>query len=129
MGTTTFYLRHNDLKTPLDMMSQKEIGILSRLSPYSKDNNYMGWRVPFELHNGNVYILVFWKGRLMKLEEAPEILKNKYYSRYSGKTLREYEWTLLRRLISREIVRLDKEFKRRLRKRKQIAINNVSYSK
>lgn len=71
-----------------------------------------------ELHNGNIYLLVFWKGRLMRLEDAPKNLNNKYYDKYRGKTRNEYEWTLLRRLILNEVESLDKEFKKSLRKQK-----------
>jgi hypothetical protein len=118
MGTTTFYLKHNDLGPSLNQMSKEDIEALSRLSPYGKDNHYRGWHVPMELHNGNVYVLVFWQGRLMKLEHAPKELSRRYYDRYRGKTLREYEWTLLRRLIINRVEQLDKEFRRNLRKKK-----------
>ena len=67
MGTTTFFLRHNDLGKPLNKMSKEELEKLDNLSPYTKTPNYAGWRVPIELHNGNVYVLVFWNGRLMKI--------------------------------------------------------------
>ena len=117
MGTTTFYLKYNDFGLPFNRMSKKDLKILSKLSPYSENNSYQGWRVPFELHNGNVYVLVFWQGRLMKLEEALKILNKKYYSRYRGKTLKEYEWTLLRKLILKDVDYLDKCFKKGLRRK------------
>ena len=53
--------------------------------------------MPFELHKGNVYPLVFWKGNLMKLEDAPKVLNKKYYSKYRGKEVNEYEWIVLNR--------------------------------
>lgn len=59
MGTTTFFLRHNDLTKPLNKMGKKELEKLSNFSPYVKTPNYAGWQVPLELHNGNVYLLVF----------------------------------------------------------------------
>ena len=90
MGTTTFYLRHNDFGSKLRKMKKKELEILDNLSPYKEDHYAFGWRAPLELHNGNVYVLVFWKGKLMKLEDAPKILRNKYYDKYRGKTLKEY---------------------------------------
>ena len=68
MGTTTFYLRHNDFGRPLNRMTKKELEKLDKMSPYSKDNSCLGWRVPLELHNGNVDVLVWWKGKLMKLQ-------------------------------------------------------------
>lgn len=121
MGTTTFYLRYNDLKKPLNKMSKKELEKLDNISPYKADQNshYLGWRVPFELHNGNVYVLVFWKGQIMKLEQAPDMLNKKYYDRYQGKTIREYEWTLLRKYIIADIQRLDKKFKNSIRKNRK----------
>jgi hypothetical protein len=54
----------------------------------------------------------------MKLEDAPKALNKKYYDKYSGKTLREYEWTLLKKLIINETEYLDKKFKKEIRKTK-----------
>src|SRR3989344_455725 len=119
MGTTTFYLRHNDSGSKLSKMKKKELEILDNLSPYKEDLYAFGWRAPLEVHNGNIYVLVFWKGKLMKLEDAPKILKNKYYDKYRGKTRKEYEWTLLRRMIISEIDYLDKDFKKELKKKKE----------
>lgn len=118
MGTTTFFLRHNDLGKPLSKMGKKELKKLDSLSPYGETQYHAGWSVPFELHNGNVYALVFWKGRLMKIEDAPKALNKKYYSKYRGKEVNEYEWTVLRKYILAEIQWLDKEFKKSLRKNK-----------
>lgn len=52
----------------------------------------------------------------MKLEDAPKELKNKYYDRYRGKTRKEYEWTLLKKMIQWEIEYLDESFKKEIRK-------------
>lgn len=119
MGTTTFYLKHNDLRRSLSRMSKEEIKKIDKLSSYGKDNSYLGWTVPCELHNGNVYLLVFWKGRLMKLEQAAETLTNKYYDKYRGKTLKIYEWTLLKNYILREVEYLDSLFKKTRKKQKR----------
>ena len=81
MGTTTFFLRHNDLRKPFTKMDKKELEKLDSLSPYGETQHHAGWSVPFELHNGNVYVLVFWKGRLIKIENAPKTLNKKYYSK------------------------------------------------
>jgi len=118
MGTTTFFLRHNDLGKPLSKMDKKELEKLDSLSPYGETQHYAGWSVPFELHNGNTYALVFWKGRLMKIEDAPKVLSKKYYNKYRGKEVNEYEWTVLKKYMLAEIQRLDKEFKKSLRKNK-----------
>ena len=67
MGTTTFYLRYNDFGARLKNLKKKELEEFDNLSPYKKENSAFGWRVPLELHNGNVYVLIFWKGKLMKL--------------------------------------------------------------
>ena len=56
------------------------------------------------------------EGKLMKLEEAPNILNKKYYDKYKGKTLNQYEWTLLKNLIISEVDYLDKNFKVELKK-------------
>ena len=118
MGTTTFFLRHNDLGKPLNKMGKKELEKLNNLSPYDDTPHYAGWRVPLELHNGNVYVLLFWQGRLMKIEEAPKLLNKKYYSKHRYKEVNEYEWTVLKKYMLAEIQRLDKEFKKSLRKNK-----------
>ncbi len=118
MGTTTFFLRYNDSGKPLNKMGRKELKTLNNLSPYAESSYYAGWQVPLELHNGNVYLLVFWKGRLMKIEEAPKILNKKYYNKYRGKEVNEYEWTVLKKYMLAEIEKLDKEFKKLLRNNK-----------
>lgn len=117
MGTSTFYLRNNDIGRKLSELTKKELKIFDSLSPYKKENSAFGWKVPLELHNGNVYVLVFWHGRLMKLEDAPRILNNKHYDRYRGKTAKEYEWTLLKGFIENHLPYLDKEFKKELRRK------------
>ena len=116
MGTTTFYLRHNDGASRLDSLSKEDLTKLDLLSPFGNDNHHGGWHVPMELHNGNVHVLVFWKGRLMKLEDAPQNLNRKYYDKYRGKIRREYEWTILRGYILREVAYLDKTFRKYNRK-------------
>ena len=118
MGTTTFFLRHNDLGKPLNKMGKKELEKLNNLSPYDDMPYYAGWRVPLELHNGNVYVLLFWQGRLMKIEEVPKVLNKKYYSKHRCKEVNEYEWTVLKKYMLAEIQMLDKEFKKSLRKNK-----------
>ncbi|TSA52920.1 MAG: hypothetical protein D4R45_06390 [Planctomycetaceae bacterium] len=119
MGTTTFFLRLNDLGKPLNEMGKKELEKLDNLSPYDETPYFNGWSVPLELHNGNVYALVFWKGRLMKIEEAPKVLNKKYYDRYRGKELKKYEWTILKKYLLAQIEHLDKEFKKVQRKNKR----------
>jgi|SRR3989344_5858725 len=119
MGTTTFYLKNNDFGIPLNRMNKEDLDKLSKISPYKENHFYSGWNVPLELHNGNIYVLIFWKGKLIRLEDAPKILNKKYYNKYSGKTIREYEWTLLKKLIINEVNRIDKEFKKSLRKSKK----------
>jgi len=117
MGTSTFYLRYNDFGRRLSSLTKKELKIFDEFSPYKKENSGFGWRVPLELHNGNINILVWWRGKLMRLEDAPEQLDNKYYNKYTGKTLREYEWTILKKMILREVEYLDKSFKKEISKK------------
>ena len=121
MGTTTIYLRLNDLKRELSSLTKEELNKIDELSPY-KENYALGWQAPLELHNGNVYPLVFWKGLLMRLEEVPNKLNKKYYSRLRGKHIREYEWTVLKKFLIAEINRLDKEFKKSLKNKSRIGI-------
>lgn len=119
MGTTTFYLKNNDLGRNLHNMSKEELEQFDKINPYSKDPYFKGWKVAVELHNGNIYPLIFWKGRFMKLEDALANLNKKYYDKYTGKNRKEYEWTLLKNLLLSEIERLDEEFKASLRKKKK----------
>ena len=102
-------------------MGKEELENLNNISPYAETTHHAGWHVPLELHNGNVYVLVFWKGRLMKLEEAPKALRKKYYSKHLGKEVNEYEWTVLKKYMLAEMQRFDKEFKKSLRKNKNCA--------
>ena len=125
MGTTTFFLRINDCGKPLNKMGKEELEKLNNLSPYADETNFAGWHVPLELHNGNVYVLVFWKGRLMKIEEAPKVLGKKYYSKHLGKEVKEYEWTVLKKYMLTEIQRLDKEFKKLQWKNKTCVKGNI----
>lgn len=115
MGTTTFFLKNNDLGKPLNKMGKIELERLNNLSPHGDKPYCVGWQVPLELHNGNVYALVFWKGKLMRIEEAPKVLNKKYYDKYLGKKMNEYEWTILKKYLLSEIERLDKEFKKSIR--------------
>lgn len=119
MGTTTFFLRYNDFGAKLGSLSPKDLEKIDSLSPYRENKDYRGWRTPVELHNGNVEILVWWKGRLMRLRDAPKALSNKFYDKYKGKTVQAYEWTLLKKLALNEIKRLDKEFKKMVRTKKK----------
>lgn len=119
MGTTTIFLRHNDLHIPLSSMKKKELEKIDQLSPYNPENQNFGWRTPMELHNGNVHILVWWKGRLMRLRDAPKELCNKYYDRYKGKHSNVYEWTLLKVAALSEINELDKKFKKIIKEKRK----------
>lgn len=118
MGTTTFFQRLNDCGKPLHKMSKKELEELNNTTPYDDKPYKGGWLVPMELHNGNVNALVFWKGRLMKIEDAPKVLNKKYYDKRRGKECNEYEWTVLKRYLLAEIEQLDQEFKKDQRKSK-----------
>ena len=65
-------------------------------------------------------LLCSGRAALMKLEDAPKILNKKYYNKYRGKEVNEYEWTVLKRSLLAEIEELDKEFKRSVRKIKPV---------
>ena len=68
MGTTTVFTRFNDLGLKFEHMAKKDLESLGKLSPYSQEEQfYRGLRASYELHNGNVYVLVFWKGKLIRL--------------------------------------------------------------
>jgi len=121
MGTTTFFLRLNDLGPKFEYMTKKDLKAMAKLSPWGGEERryYRGWSAPLELHNGNAHILVWWYGRLMRLEDAPGNLARKYYSRFRGKTINEYEWTVFKKFAEAELERLDREFKRRIRRAKR----------
>ena len=51
MGTTTFFLKINDLGKPLNKMGKGDLEKISNLSPYDKSPYYAGWQAPLELHN------------------------------------------------------------------------------
>jgi len=110
MGTTTFFLRLNDLGPKFEHMEKKDLKELAKLSPWGESDYYRGWSAPMEIHNGNADILVWWYGRLIKLRDAPGKLTEKYYSRFRGKTINEYEWTVFKKFAMAELERLDKEF-------------------
>jgi hypothetical protein len=117
MGTSTIFRRWNDLRTNLSALSKKELRQIDNLSPWNnKEKHFKSWEILMELHNGNIYPLIFWKGRLMKLEDAPKELSRKYWDKYTGKAQKEYEWTLLKRFLLGQIEYLDKEFKKQIRK-------------
>lgn len=116
MGTTTVYLKHSDFGRPLHRMSLEELERLATLSPYGTNNSFLGWTVPCELHNGNVYVMIFWKGRLLTLELAARTLTRKYYDKYRGKARREYEWTLLKKVIDHETKQAEAVFTKELRR-------------
>ena len=109
----------NDLGLSFKNMNKKDLKELDKISPYNEDSYYHGWNAPFELHNGNIYLLVFWKGKLMRLEDAPKQLSKKYYNKYTGKTLKEYEWTLLKNKILSDLNSLDRVFKEEIRNKKK----------
>jgi len=120
MGTSTIFRRLNDLGGRLASMSKEELEKIDSLSPWKQEiESVRGWNAPLELHNGNAHILVWWYGRLMRIEDAPKQLSRKYYHKYSGKTLNVYEWTVLRKYCQNLLKQLDKEFKRLKRKSKR----------
>ena len=57
MGTTTIYLRHNDIGRKLSGLTKEELNFIDELSPY-KEDSASGWYAPLELHNGNIYPLI-----------------------------------------------------------------------
>lgn len=119
MGTSTIYKKMNDLGVSFKDMTKKDLKELGQLSPWGKERFYRGWNAPLELHNGNINVLIWWKGKLMRLEDASKQLINKYYDKYSGKILKEYEWTILKRLMLREIEYCDKNFKKEILRQKK----------
>ena len=56
----------------------------------------------------------------MRIEDAPKILNRKYFSKYRGKEVNEYEWTVFKRYLLSEIQSLDKEFKKSRRRNKTV---------
>ena len=115
MGTTTFFLRNNDIGASIGSLSKEELGQFDKLSPYGETIFFKGWSVPLELHNGNVYVLIFWKGKLLRLERAPSVLNKKLYDRFLGKERNIYEWTVLRKVIEGNVKAADEDFHKQIR--------------
>ena len=46
-------------------------------------------------------------------------LNKKYYNKYTGKYMKEYEWTLLKKYIENQLAYLDKDFKKEIKKLKR----------
>lgn len=127
MGTSTLFRRYNDFGARLSNLSKKELKEIDALSPWKEEKGVVGgWSAVMELHNGNFYPLIWWYGRLFHLRDAPKILAKKHYNKYTGKMTREYEWTMLKTIIERELKDLDKEFmramarERRMKTRKKV---------
>jgi len=113
MGTSTLFRRYNDLRGRLSNMPKEELRKIDGLSPWKDEKEVVGgWSVIMELHNGDVIPLVWWRGRLFRLRDAPSILTERHYNRYTGKFTPAAEWTLLKRYLEAELERLDKEYKR-----------------
>ncbi len=118
MGTSTIFRRFNDFGGNLASMSKEDLEKIDKLSPWKAEKESVhGWSVLMELHNGNYNPLIWWYGRLMYLRDAPKLLKEKYYNKYTGKYTRESAWTLLKVVLQRELEELDKEYKRARAKR------------
>lgn len=49
MGTTTFYLKHNDFGLSLNQMSKDDSEALSQLSPFGDNNRYKWGTTHLEL--------------------------------------------------------------------------------
>lgn len=120
MGTSTLFRRYNDLHPHLASLSKNELKEIDALSPWKEEKDVVrGFSAIMELHNGNFHPLIWWYGRLLHLRDAPKILAKKYYNKYTGKMTREYEWTMVKTIIERELKFLDKEFRHeRARERK-----------
>lgn len=113
MGTSTLFKRHNDFGARLSTLSKKELEEIDMLSPWKEEKGVVrGWSAAIELHNGNFHPLIWWYGRLFHLKDAPKILTKKYYNKYTGKMTREYEWTIVKTTIERELKYLDNEFRK-----------------
>ncbi len=120
MGTSTIFRRLNDLGGKLSTMSKEELEKIDNLSPWNGEKESVrGWNVLMEPHNGNFYPLIWWYGRLMRLEDAPQLLAKKHYNKYTGKYSPSSEWTLLKKYLEYELKKLDKEYKKLRRKSKR----------
>lgn len=122
MGTSMIFRWYNDLHQNLAGMSKEDLEKIDKLSPWSKEKeSVQGWSILMELHNGNIEPLIWWKGRLLRLRDAPSVLTKKYYSKYDGKYLRSSEWTIFKKYLEGQLMQLDKEFKRLKRKEARLA--------
>jgi len=113
MGTSTIFRRYNDLRQNLADMTKEDLEKLDDLSPWGAERERLhGWEALMELHNGNIHPLIWWYGKLFHLRDAPGLLTQRHYNRYTGKYSRASEWTLLKRYLEGDLNALDKEYKR-----------------
>lgn len=120
LGTSTIFRRMNDIAKRLSDMTKDELQSLDNAKGWKEQTNLpAGWSVPIEVHNRNAHVLVWWYGKLIRLSEAPALLNQKYYSRWAGKRLNEYEWTVLKNACQKKLEELDKQFRKTLRKNRR----------
>jgi hypothetical protein len=97
----------------LQICQRKNLKKLDESSPWGEEKERVrGWEVVMEIHNRDFHPLIWWYGRLFHLRDAPRLLNNKFYNKYTGKYTRETEWTLVKGIIEKELKYLDKEYKR-----------------
>lgn len=102
------------MRRNLAEMPREELKKIDEMSPWGEklEERVGGWSILMELHNGNIHPLIWWYGRLLRLEDAPKMLTGKHYNKYVGKDMRASSWALLRRYLEYELKRLDKEYRR-----------------
>jgi len=118
MGTSTIFKRHNDFGSRLAGMSKEELEKLDKVSPWAGEQNLpYGWTAPLELHNSDIHILLWWKGMLIRLENAPEqeILHRKFWNRYKGKTENRSEWSIIKIALRYRIEEAERNYRKKHR--------------
>ena len=61
MGTSTIFIRFNDLSRNPSQMTKQELKEFDLMVPYAEEKKRVaGWRAEMELHNGNFHPLIWW---------------------------------------------------------------------
>src|SRR3989338_3414270 len=99
MGTTTFFLRFNDLKKPLDKMTKKELAELDSLSPYGDKKalakNIMSVVGRIRTLNQKNALTLIEKLRDFPDEETSEITAIiLYYAEFRKDSFKDWKWSL-----------------------------------
>jgi len=122
MGTTTIFQRHNDYGKRLSSMEKEELGAIDSISAYSSEEEKRkllpgGWYCPLEVHNSDIEVLLWYRGRLFRLMDAPENLLDFFYNKWKGKVEKRTKWSVARMLLKIQLAEAERRYEKALRKK------------